>query len=74
MAKKKLLEDILREPTRFYRMPGDVLRDRRFTDDERVCILKAWQELNDGREAEVRLALCELEQRGAGSGVHHAAE
>jgi len=74
MAKKKLLEDILRAPTRFYRVPGDVLRDRRFADDERVSILKAWQDLNDGREAEVRLALSELEQRGAGSGVDHAAE
>lgn len=73
MAKKKLLEDILREPTRFYRVPGDVLRDRRFADDERAAILKAWQELNDGREADVRMALSELEQRGGGS-VHHAAE
>ena len=30
MAKKQLLEDILRNPARFYRMPGDVLRDRHF--------------------------------------------
>jgi hypothetical protein len=73
MAKKKLLEDILRDPPRFYRVPGDVLRDRRFADDERAAILRAWQDLNDGRQDEIGLALSELDQRGAG-GVHHAAE
>ena len=80
MAKKKLLEDILREPPRFYRAPGDVLRDRRFTDEERVAILTAWQGLNDGRGAEIGTALdelknrAELQQQGAGNSVHHAAE
>ena len=32
MAKKKLLEDIKLRPARFYRLPGDVMRDRRFAD------------------------------------------
>jgi len=32
MAKKKLLEDIKIRPARFYRLPGDVMRDRRFCD------------------------------------------
>jgi hypothetical protein len=74
MAKKKLLADILHNPARFYRMPGDVLRDRRFVNAERGEILKAWQGRNDGREAEIALALTELEHRSAGNGVHHAAE
>jgi hypothetical protein len=42
MAKKKLLEDIKATPGRFYRLPGDVMRDRRFGDAERMEILRAW--------------------------------
>ena len=42
MAKKKLLEDIKVRPARFYRLPGDVMRDRRFGDAERMEILRAW--------------------------------
>ena len=42
MAKKKLLEDIKLSPSRFYRMPADVARDRRFADEERLEILRAW--------------------------------
>lgn len=74
MAKKKLFEDILRNPMRFYRVPGDVLRDRRFADDERAAILKAWQALDQEHGADIALALAELEQRGGGNGVNHAAE
>ncbi len=43
MAKKKLIEDIKINPARFYRMPADVNRDRRFTDEERLEILEAWE-------------------------------
>ena len=74
MAKKKLLEDILRNPARFYRVPGDVLRDRRFVDEERIAILTAWQEQDAERAADLGLALTELEGRSAGDGVHHAAD
>ena len=42
MTKKRLLEDIKERPSRFYRAPGDVARDRRFADDERLEILRAW--------------------------------
>jgi hypothetical protein len=70
MAKKRLFEDILRDPARFYRVPGDVLRDRRFTDVERATILKAWRDADPGRAAEIEPALAELESRG----VHDAAE
>ncbi len=41
MAKKKLLEDIKAQPGRFYRVPGDVARDGRFDDGERLEILLA---------------------------------
>ena len=41
MAKKKLLGDIKANPGRYYRLAGDVVRDRRFDDGERLEILKA---------------------------------
>jgi len=74
MAKKKLFTDIRQNPARFYRVPGDVLRDRRFDDAERISILKAWAALDaaldDVFAAEITAALVELDGRS----VHHAAE
>jgi hypothetical protein len=70
MAKRKLFEDIQRDPARFYRVPADVLRDRRFNDAERHDILKAWVVADGDRDAEIAQALRELEGRG----VNHAAE
>ena len=43
MTKKKLLEDIVQEPLRYHRAPLDVIRDRRFSDEERLEILTAWE-------------------------------
>lgn len=43
MTKKKLIEDIVADPTRFHRAPIDVIRDRRFNDGERFQILAAWE-------------------------------
>jgi len=43
MTKKKLIEDIMQEPLRFHRAPLDVVRDRRFNDEERLEILTAWE-------------------------------
>jgi len=43
MAKKKFLEDVKVNPSRFYRVPNDVHRDRRLTDEERLEILEAWE-------------------------------
>jgi hypothetical protein len=43
MTKKRLIEDIKINPARFYRAPADVARDRRFTDEERLQILEAWE-------------------------------
>ncbi len=70
MAKRKLFEDIQRDPARFYRVPADVLRDRRFSDEERHAILKAWVIVDVALEAQIAQALSELESRG----VDHAAE
>lgn len=43
MTRKKLFDDIKQNPARIYRTPGDVLRDRRFSDAQRLEILTAWQ-------------------------------
>jgi hypothetical protein len=43
MAKKKFLEDVKLNPQRFYRLPSDVNRDRRLSDEERIEILEAWE-------------------------------
>jgi hypothetical protein len=65
MAKKKLIEDIKLRPGRFYRLPGDVMRDRRFGDCERLEILRAW--LGDAEAAavapQIENAIRELESR-----------
>ena len=73
MPKRKLLEDIKARPGRFYRVPGDVMRDRRFGDLERLEILQAWASENDPEFAEqIKDALDNLERRTAPS--NHAAE
>jgi hypothetical protein len=72
MAKKKLLEDIKLHPPRFYRIPGDVLRDRRFVDAERLEILKAWRsEAEHGSARQIDDVIAEVERHAA---TRHAAE
>jgi hypothetical protein len=65
MPKKKLLDDIKLRPTRVYRLPGDVIRDRRFDDSERLEILRAW--LGEAEAApmapQIENAIHELESR-----------
>lgn len=70
MAKKKLFEDIKSNPARFYRMPADVLRDRRFADEEKLEILRAWRGVSDIQEIDGLIA--DLERRFSANG--HAAE
>jgi hypothetical protein len=73
MAKKKLLEDIKANPSRFYRLTGDVVRDRRFSDNERLEILRAWAgEAQEPRASEIRTVIADLERRA--SPKDHAAE
>jgi hypothetical protein len=42
MSRKKLLDELKQNPARFYRAPADIVRDRRFNDEERLEILLAW--------------------------------
>ena len=74
MAKKKLLDDIKARPARFYRLPGDVMRDRRFDDFERLEILRAWlsETIAPSLADEIQNAIEELQSRRPAS--DHAAE
>jgi hypothetical protein len=74
MAKKKLLDDIKARPARFYRLPGDVMRDRRFDDSERLEILRAWlcETIAPSLVDEIENAIQELQSRRPAS--DHAAE
>ena len=73
MAIKKLLEDIKAHPGRFYRMPGDVARDRRFDDSERLEILGAWARDGDAaRLGQIEEAIADVRRRLTPN--NHAAE
>lgn len=76
MAKKRLLEDIKLKPARFYRLPGDVMRDRRFADAERLEILHAWSADPGAQslQAQILGAIDELKARMAAHAPGHAAE
>ena len=43
MTKRKLFDEIKLNPKRYYRAPSDVNRDRRFSNEERLQILEAWE-------------------------------
>jgi hypothetical protein len=74
VTKKKLFEDIKQNPARIYRTPGDVLRDRRFGDVERLEILHAWLEAkaNPGDAADISAMIVELEGRLYNANDHAA--
>jgi hypothetical protein len=73
MAKQKLFAEIKTCPSRFYRLPADVLRDRRFGDGERLEILKAWaSQAEPARAQEIAERIVEVERRGTRD--DHAAE
>jgi len=74
MTKKKLFEDIRRNPARIYRTPGDVLRDRRFDDAERLEILRAWRDAAPGTPdaGEIGAMIVELEGRLSPANGHAA--
>jgi hypothetical protein len=55
VKREKFLEDAKADPARFYRMPNDVLRDRRLTPGDRREILSAWQRLAQDGDAEPEL-------------------
>jgi len=74
MAKKKLLEDLKLNPARFYRLPGDVMRDRRFGDAERLEILSAWRADPGPLAPQIESAIEELQARMPAQAPDHAAE
>lgn len=75
MTKKKLFGDIKQNPARIYRAPGDVLRDRRFGDAERLEILRAWRDSADGTAdlEDIEALIAEIEGR-LDAPNNHAAE
>jgi hypothetical protein len=74
MTKKKLFEDIKHNPARIYRTPGDVLRDRRFGDADRLEILQAWRASTTAEDAaEIDALITEVEGR-LYTASNHAAE
>ena len=74
MSKKKLFEDIKQNPARIYRMPADVLRDRRFGDAERLQILRAWRDQCEdcADRGVIEDMLAQVESRLCAS--HHASD
>jgi hypothetical protein len=76
MTKKKLLEDIKQNPTRIYRSPGDILRDRRLGDADRLEVLRVWRgTLSDAapEAADIDAMIVDMEGRIC-SANDHAAE
>jgi hypothetical protein len=43
MKKTKFIQDAKLYPSRYYRNPSDVVRDRRLTNADRLDILAAWE-------------------------------
>ena len=44
MKKAKFVQDAKLAPSRYYRNPSDVIRDRRLTNKDRLEILAAWEQ------------------------------
>jgi hypothetical protein len=47
MKREKFLHDVKVDPSRFYRNPCDIIRDRRLTNQDRLEILNAWERAAD---------------------------
>ena len=62
MKKAKFVQDAKLEPTRFYRNPSDVIRDRRLTNSDRLEILDAWERDARQRQEGSEPAGSELDQ------------
>jgi len=39
----KFVQDAKLDPSRYYRNPTDIIRDRRLTNEDRLEILRAWE-------------------------------
>jgi len=49
MKKAKFIQDAKLDPSRYYRNPSDVIRDRRLTNQDRLEILDAWERAAQAR-------------------------
>lgn len=58
MASTAFVNNAIDDPTKFYRGPLDVLRDRRLTSDQRVAILEAWA-TKDANSGELNISIAE---------------
>jgi hypothetical protein len=47
MDKVKFMQTATTTPEKVWRMPIDVLRDRRLSDDERANVLRSWRARSD---------------------------
>ena len=54
MKREKFLQDAKREPSRFYRNPSDIIRDRRLSNEDRLEILDAWARAVDDGDGTMR--------------------
>ena len=43
MKKAKFVQDAKLDPSRYYRNPADIMRDRRLTNEDRLAILETWE-------------------------------
>jgi len=43
MKKAKFVQDAKLDPSRYYRNPSDVVRDRRLTNQDRLEVLACWE-------------------------------
>ena len=76
MKKTKFIQDAKIDPSRYYRNPSDVVRDRRLTNADRLEILAAWErdareqqdreESNQPDPLQLRRILEELQRSGGG--------
>ena len=63
MARRAFVDSIIEDPAKtFTHGPTDVLRDRRFTPQDRVDILEAWDRKDPGIES-IILALSEAREK-----------
>jgi hypothetical protein len=50
MKKAKFVQDAKLDPSRYYRNPSDVVRDRRLTNQDRLEILVSWERVARERQ------------------------
>jgi hypothetical protein len=59
MKKAKFVQDAKLDPSRYYRNPSDVVRDRRLTNQDRLEILAVWE--REARERQQNTEFSESE-------------